>query len=325
MKRIYTLLFALLLSVLVLAGCGASEEKETNQSEQGAKTEQTEKVAFPVTIKDATDEDVAIEAKPEKIVSLIPSNTEIAFALGLGDEIVGVNDFDNYPEEALEKEKIGGMDFNVEKIISLQPDLVLAHGGTAMGSSAAGLQQIRDAGITVLVVNDATNFDTVYDSIEMIGKATGKVEESGTLVADMKADIEEVKSKVSSIKAEDKKSVYVEISESPDIMAAGKNTFIDEILTTVQANNIITEEGWPKIDQEAVIASNPEVILTTYGFYVEDPVGQVTSREGWQDINAVKNKQVVDVHSDKVTRPGPRLVEGVEEVAKAVYPDVFNK
>src|SRR3954468_1829372 len=280
MKRIYTLLFALLLSVLVLAGCGASEEKETNQSEQGAKTEQTEKVVFPVTIKDAADEDVVIEAQPKKIVSLIPSNTEIAFALGLGDEIVGVNDFDNYPEEALEKEKIGGMDFNVEKIISLQPDLVLAHGGTAMGSSAAGLQQIRDAGITVLVVNDATNFDTVYDSIEMIGKATGKVEESGTLVADMKADIEEVKSKVSSIKAEDKKSVYVEISESPDIMAAGKNTFIDEILTTVQANNIITEEGWPKIDQEAVIASNPDVILTTYGFYVEDPVGQVTSREG---------------------------------------------
>lgn len=325
MKRIYTLLFALLLSVLVLAGCGASEEKETNQSEQGAKTEQTEKVAFPVTIKDATDKNVVIEAKPEKIVSLIPSNTEIAFALGLGDKIVGVNDYDNFPEEALEKEKIGGMEFNVEKIISLQPDLVLAHGGTAMGSSAAGLQQIRDAGITVLVVNDATNFDTVYDSIEMIGKATGKVEESGTLVSNMKADIEEIKSKVSSIKAEDKKNVYVEISESPDIMAAGKNTFIDEILTTVQANNIITEEGWLKIDQEAVIASNPDVILTTYGFYVEDPVGEVTNREGWQDMNAVKNKQVVDVHSDKVTRPGPRLVEGVEEVAKAVYPDIFNK
>ena len=86
MKRIYTLLFALLLSVLVLAGCGASEEKETNQSEQGAKTEQTEKAAFPVTIKDAADEDVVIEAQPEKIVSLIPSNTEIAFALGLGEE-----------------------------------------------------------------------------------------------------------------------------------------------------------------------------------------------------------------------------------------------
>jgi iron complex transport system substrate-binding protein len=324
MKRIYTLLFALLLSVIVLAGCGASDEKETNQSDQGAKTGQTDNAAFPVTIKDAADQEVVIETKPEKIVSLIPSNTEIAFALGLNDEIVGVNDFDNYPEEALEKEKIGGMDFNVEKIISLQPDLVLAHGGTAMGSSAAGLQQIRDAGITVLVVNDATDFDKVYDSIGMIGKATGKVAEAETIVSDMKVKIEEIKSKVASIKAEDKKNVYVEISESPDIMAAGKNTFIDEILNTVQANNIITEEGWPKIDQEAVIASNPDVIITTYGFYIEDPVGTITSREGWQDMNAVKNKQVVDVNSDKVTRPGPRLVEGVEEVAKAVYPDLFN-
>jgi iron complex transport system substrate-binding protein len=324
MKRVYQVLFLLLLSVGLLVGCGATEEKETNQSDQGAKTEKTENVAFPVTIKDATDQDVVIEAKPEKIVSLMPSNTEIAFALGLGDEIIGVNNYDNYPEEALEKEKIGDMNFNVEKIISLQPDLVLAHGGTSMGSSAAGLQQIRDAGITVLVVNDAVNFDTVYDSVNMIGTATGKKEEAENLVADMKTEIENIKSKVASIEAEDKKNVYVEISESPDIMAAGKNTFIDEILHTVQANNIITAEGWPKIDQEAIIASNPDVIITTYGFYTEDPVKIVTSRNGWQDINAVKNNQVIDVHSDKVTRPGPRLVEGVEELAKAVYPDLFK-
>ena len=94
----------------------------------------------------------------------------------------GFHDYDNYPEEVAKIEKIGGMEFNVEKIISLQPDLVLAHGGTAMGSSAEGLQQIRDAGITVLVVNDATNFDEVYDSIEMIGTATGKQEEAETIV-----------------------------------------------------------------------------------------------------------------------------------------------
>lgn len=324
MKRVYLLVFSLLLSVGLLVGCGATDEKETNQSDLGAKMEQTNEGSFPVTIKDATDQEVVIETKPEKIVSLMPSNTEIAFALGLGDEIVGVNDYDNYPEEVLEKEKIGGMDFNVEKIISLQPDLVLAHGGTSMGSSAAGLQQIRDAGITVLVVNDAVNFATVYDSMNMIGTATGKKEEAEKLVADMKEEIENIKSKVASIQAGDKKSVYVEISESPDIMAAGKNTFIDEILHTVQANNIITAEGWPKIDQEAIIASNPDVIITTYGFYTEDPVKIVTSRNGWQDINAVKNNQVIDVHSDKVTRPGPRLVEGVEELAKAIYPDLFK-
>src|SRR4051794_17253151 len=134
MKKIYTLLFALLLSVIVLAGCGASDKKETNPSDKEAKTEQTENTAFPVTIKDATDQDVVIEAQPEKIVSLIPSNTEIAFALGLEDEVVGVSDNDNYPEQVMEKEKIGGMEFNVEKIISLQPDLILAQGSIADSS-----------------------------------------------------------------------------------------------------------------------------------------------------------------------------------------------
>ena len=111
---------------------------------------------------------------------------------------------------------------------------------------------------------------------------------------------------------------------APDMYAAGKNTFMDEMLTIIHAENVVTEEEWPKMDQEAIIASNPDVIITTYGFYTDDAVEQVLSREGWQDINAVKNKQVVDVESDKVNRSGPRLVEGVEEFAKAVYPDVFN-
>jgi iron complex transport system substrate-binding protein len=323
MRRFHTLLFALLLSIAVLAGCGAADEKETAQQDQGTKTEQT-KAAFPVTIQDASDQEVVIESKPEKIVSLMPSNTEIAFALGLGDEIVGVNDYDNYPEEALNKEKIGGMEFNVEKIISLQPDVVLAHKSNAE-SAAAGLQQLRDAGIKVLVVNDAKNFAEVYDSIEMVGKATGKTGEAETIIKDMKVKFEEVKKKAATIKDEDKKQVYVEVSPSPDIVSVGKGTFMDEMLTLINAENVVTEEGWPKIDQEAIIASNPDVIITTYGFYVEDPIAEVTNRDAWKDLDAVKNKQIVDVNSDTVTRSGPRLVEGVEELAKAVYPDTFNK
>ncbi|WP_338450767.1 ABC transporter substrate-binding protein [Niallia oryzisoli] len=329
MKKVYTLLLALLLCLAVLAGCGGANEENKAQNEQDKKTEQTdsgekkETNAFPVTIKDAADQDVVIEAKPERIVSLIPSNTEIAFALGLGDEIVGVNDYDNYPEEALKKEKIGGQDFNVEKIISLKPDLVLAHGGSSMGSSADGLQQLRDAGITVLVVNDATSFNAVYDAIGMIGQATGTQKNADEIVADMKSRVAAIKEKAASIK-EDKKKVYIEISGAPEIYAAGKNTFMDEMLTIINAENVVTEEEWPKIDQEAIIAANPDVIITTYGFYVENAAEQVLSREGWQDVNAVKNKRVVDVNSDIVTRSGPRLVEGVEEVAKAVYPDVFK-
>ena len=99
---------------------------------------------------------------------------------------------------------------------------------------------------------------------------------------------------------------------------------MDEMLTMIKAENIVKEEGWPQLNQEAIIEANPDVIITTYGYYVENAVEQVLGREGWQDINAIKNKQVVDVQSDKVTRSGPRLVEGVEELAKAVYPDIFK-
>ncbi|WP_071396461.1 ABC transporter substrate-binding protein [Bacillus tuaregi] len=333
MKKLYALWLALLLSLLVLAGCGGADENEAAQDEQNKETvetesdgaDETENGAFPVTIKDATDNGVEIESKPERIVSLIPSNTEISFALGLGDDIVGVNDNDNYPEEVLEIEKIGGMDLNIEKIISLQPDLVLAHGGSSMGSSPEGLQQLRDAGITVLVVNDATSFVSVYEAIEMIGKATGTQKKANEIVTDMQTRIENIKEKAAAIKEEDRKKVYIEIMPAPEIYSAGKNTFMDEMLEMINAENIVTEESWPKVDQEAIIASNPDVIITTYGFYTPDAAEQLLSREGWQDVNAVKNEQVFDVNSDVVTRSGPRLVEGVEEVAKAVYPDVFNQ
>ncbi|GLB60945.1 ABC transporter substrate-binding protein [Cytobacillus sp. NCCP-133] len=322
MKKFYSLLLAMLLAAGVLAGCGESAEQSKQKAEEGQKASEEES-AFPVTIKDALDNEVVIESKPERIVSMIPSNTEIAFGLGLGQEVVGVSDFDNYPAEAAEKEKIGGMEFNVEKIISLNPDLVLAHASSAHNSEA-GLQQLRDAGVTVLVVNDAKSFEQVFESIEMIGIAAGVKEDAEQLVADMKSKLDEIKTKAQRIKEDDRQSVFVEVSPAPEIYTAGKDTFMDEMLSAINAENIITEEGWPKMDPEAIIERNPDVIITTHGYYTEDAVGNIISRDGWQDISAVKNKQVADVDSDMVTRSGPRIIEGVEELAKAVYPDVFK-
>lgn len=324
MKKLYSLMFALLLAIGVLAGCGGNaEEPKENAAEKETQVTQEEKADFPVTIKDAIGKEVVIQSRPEKIVSLIPSNTEIAFGLGLGNEVVGVSDYDNYPAETADIEKIGGMEFNVEKIISLSPDIVLAHASSAHNSEA-GLQQLRDAGIAVLVVNDAKNFDQVFESINMIGTASGNKEEAEKLVADMKAKLEDIKEKAKGIKDEDRKKVFVEVSPAPDIYAVGANTFMDEMLKMIHADNVITEEGWPKMDPEAVIEKNPDVIITTHGYYTEDPVGNVLGRDGWQDITAVKNKQVIDVDSNKVTRSGPRIVEGVELLAKAIYPEVFK-
>ncbi|MGG7621730.1 ABC transporter substrate-binding protein [Bacillus coreaensis] len=320
-QKFYALFALLVLSLGILAGCGSTTENtEENQNTEG-QTEQTEKAAFPVTIKDALDNEVVIEEEPTSIISLIPSNTEIIYELGLGDKVVGLTTNDTYPEETAEVEKVGDFNVDIEKVIALNPDLVLAHESSA-ASSEAGFQQMRDAGITVFIVNDAVNFEDVYDTIGIIGQLTGTTEEAEALTADMKAKIEEIKEKAATVT--EKKKVYIEISPAPDIYSVGKNTFMDVMLQTINAENATGDlEGWPSIDQESILERNPDVIIATYN-YIEDPVGQLMAREGWADVSAIKNKQVVDVNPDLVNRPGPRVVEGVEELAKAVYPEVFN-
>lgn len=310
------------LSAVLLAGCGSQEAEQP-----GAATEensvQEETASFPVTVTDAEGTKVEIEDAPDKIVSLIPSNTEIAFELGLEKEIVGVSDYDNYPEQVTEKEKIGGMEFNVEKIIGLDADLVLAHASSAHNSKD-GLEQLRDAGIDVLVVNDAQNFEQVYESVEMIGKATGKTEEAVEEVKEMKDVLASIEEKASGIKEEDQKSVYIEVSPAPNLYTPGQNTFMNELIELIHADNAMDDqEGWAQVSEEAVIQANPDVIVTTYGYYTENAVDQVLARQGWSTIPAVKNKEVIDVNSDLISRTGPRIVDGAEALAEAVYPDVF--
>ncbi|WP_425590372.1 ABC transporter substrate-binding protein [Fictibacillus enclensis] len=319
MKKLTQITMMLLLVIAVMAGCSAGNQS-ADKKEKGANTPKSE---FPVTIKDASGENVKIEKKPKKIVSLIPSNTEVAFALGLDKEIVGVSDFDNYPEAATKKPKIGGMDFNVEKIVGMKPDLVLAHASSAH-TSKQGIDQLKNAGIKVVVINEAQNFQDTYKSINMIAKATGTQKQGDKIVKSMKDDLADIKEKAKQVKKE--KKVWVEVAPAPEIYTAGKGTFIDDMLTAIHAKNAAGSlKGWSKVSEEQPVKYNPDVIVTTYGYYSKNPKEQILSRKGWKDIPAVKNKNIYDVHSDKVTRPGPRLIEGVEELAKAIYPDVYKK
>jgi len=158
----------------------------------------------------------------------------------------------------------------------------------------------------------------------MIGKATGTVTEATEIVTNMKQRFEEIKEKASKIT--DKKKVWVEVSPAPDIFTTGTNTFMHEMLEAIQATNAAEEhEGWVQLTEEEIVQLNPDVIITTYGYYIDNPTEEVYGREGWSEVPAVKNKQVFDVDNDTVTRPGPRLIEGVETLAKLIYPEVFNK
>ncbi|MFD1360086.1 ABC transporter substrate-binding protein [Lentibacillus salinarum] len=328
MKKFLSFFLLVMLTFGLLIGCSSeSPDSENGAESTDENTEQTatEESAFPLTVTDALDHDMTIDEKPERIVSLIPSNTEIAFALGLEDEIVGVSDHDNYPQEVEEKEKVGGMELNVEVIISLEPDLVLAHASGAHNSEEA-LQQIRDAGINVFVVHDAQQIDETYESIEQIGQMTGTEEAAEEIVGNMKEEFASLHEKTAAISDDERQSVFFEVAPAPEIFTAGQNTFFDDLLQIVNADNAAQElDGWVQIDPEAIVELNPDVMITTYGDYEDDPVEQVLNRDGWGDVNAVANEEVFDVHSDLVSRPGPRLVEGAKEIAEVVYPELFDE
>ncbi|SFP26158.1 iron complex transport system substrate-binding protein [Salibacterium halotolerans] len=320
-----------LMLVLITTGCSTGENAEEAQT--SGENEQTEKEdsgsendAFPVEITDAADETVTLEKEPERIVSMIPSNTEIAYKLGLGEEIVGVSDHADYPEEAVGKEKIGGLQFNVEKIISLEPDLVLAH-ASSLQQSEQGLEQIEEAGINVLVVNEAASFQETYDSINMIAKAAGAQQEAQNIISSMKTDVENLREQASSISEEEKKTVWMEIQPPPDIYTTGSGTFQHKMLQLIHAKNAAaSEEGWLPYTTEDAVKQSPEVIITTYGQSVEgNPAAQIKNRKGWSSVPAVENGDIYNVNSNLVSRPGPRLVEGAEKLAELIYPDVFNE
>ena len=327
MKKIWQLGLMSILAVFLLAACGTTPTDDKPQAGATPKEDITPKdevgqAEFPLTITDAVGNDITIEKAPETIVSMTPSNTEILFALGLNSEIVGVNDYDNYPAEALEKAKIGGQEFDVEKIVSMNPEMVFAH-ESGLGVGEAGLQQIRDADIPVFVVKNATDFDETYTTIETIGQATGKTAEADKIVADMKAKVEEVLEKTAAI--EDPKTVFVETSPAPDIYTPGKDTFIDQMLQMIGAENISADqEGWFVMASEEIVKRNPEVIVVMYT-YIETAVEDVYARNGFDSITAIKDKNVIQVDENITSRTGPRLAEGLEAIAKAVYPEVFSE
>lgn len=319
MKKLWQLGFMLVMAFTLLVGCGQSDSKKPEAENKTTQSE-NKTATYPMTVTDDTDNKVEFKQEPTKIVSLMPSNTEILFALGLDDHVIGVTDNDTYPEAATKKDKVGGMEFNIEKIISLKPDAVFAHGMIAE-SAKSGIQQLRDAGIPVFVVKNASNFEETYDTIKTIGKITNRSAKADQIVEDMKAKVKDVQAKVADVK---KRNVFVENSDEPEIYTAGKDTFMQEILNLANVKNVADDQsGWFKIDPEEIIKRDPDVYLITYN-YVPNIVEKVKKRQGFKDLKAIKNDRVVQVDPDKTSRPGPRLAEGLEEVAKAVYPEVFK-
>ncbi|WP_226666137.1 ABC transporter substrate-binding protein [Metabacillus litoralis] len=328
MKKWTLFSFILVLIMMFTIGCGSDSVKPEEDSPTTAeKTEEATSseadAPFPVTVVDGTGEEVTIDTEPETIISVIPSNTEITYAIGQGDKLIAVDNYSNYPEETANLEKIGDQQLNVEKILALQPDLALVTEYQHENNQDV-LKQFKEAGIDVVVINSAESFDQVYKSIALVGEVTGASEEAEKVVSEMKESLEEIKEKAKAVK--EKKKVWVEVSPAPDIFTTGQNTFLHEMLESINAINTAGDQtGWVKMTEEEIVSLNPDVIITTYGYYVDNPKEAVLSRDGWDEVPAIKQEQVFDVDNDTVTRPGPRLIDGVETLAKLIYPEVFEK
>lgn len=331
-----TIISALVL--VLLSACGANDEEVNVNDENEAAAEETvnndgnDSVnngsangdEFPVTVTDSSGKEVTIDEEPETMVSLLPSNTEIIFELGAGDRLIGVSEYCNYPAETADIDVVGAQDLDAELILSMEPDLALVQGYHEQNHSEI-LEQFEEAGIDVIVIEGGNSFEEVYDSIRLLGTVTGTSDNAENIVTDMEKRLAEVQEQASEITEEDRKKVWVEVSPSPDIFTTGHGTFMHEMLEAIQATNAAEEEeGWVSLTEEEIVTLNPDVIITTYGYYVEDPVEEVLSRDGWSDVSAVQNERIHDVDNDTVTRPGPRLIEGVETLAKLVYPEVFE-
>jgi len=278
----------------------------------------------PIASGDMVDDlgrSVNIEKVPQRIMSLAPSNTEILFALGLGDRVVGVTEQCNYPPEVSEKESIGGFCTpDIEKIIALRPDLILASSIHAKEIIPA----LEERGLTVFALVPE-NLDEILEDIQMVGKITGEEDEASVLVAQVESRIKAGTDKTQGLK-ERPKVFYITWHEP--LWSVGSGTIIHELIEKAGGENIFQDiTGHKMVNLETVIARNPEVIIacTGHGEAEDKPFEWARSESRLGVIEARRNDRVYQVDADLVSRAGPRVVDALEWFGYFIHPEFFGK
>lgn len=300
-KKIVSVLALLIICSLAIVGC--SEKSEV--------------------ITDREGNEVTLPKKMERIISTAPSNTEVLVELGLSDKLVAVDKYST-DIEGIDKniETIEFSNPDAEAIIALEPDIIIASGHNKTGSSEDPFKLIKEAGIPVVYIPSSDSIEGIYEDIMFISDITDNTEKGKEIVDDMKKEVDAIKKIGDTIT--DKKKVYFEIAPAPNIFTFGNSTFLNEMIEIVGAENIFAEEkSWISPSEEAVIDANPDVILTNVD-YIENPLEQIKSREGWENINAIKEGQVYLINKNSSSRPSQHIITALKEIAKAVYPTQYE-
>lgn len=335
MKRrfIYLLYVLISLGLILVAACAAppppAEIKPASPPPvevqvPPAKPEQPEELPqFPLTVVDDLGRTVEIAKLPERIVSLAPSNTEIIYALGLEDRLVGTTDYCDYPEAAKSKPRVANYTTpNLEKVISVQPDLILAE----EIQEKTALPAMEKLGLTVIVTVDKT-LDDILNDIKLVGHVNGKDKAAATLVDSLNTRIQAVVSKTSTLAPEQRVKVLYVIWHDP-IWTMGGNTFVSDLIWKAGGVNIFADdfEKSRVVSLESIIQKNPQVIIVsgmaTTGDLIYNNIKKETRLAG---VDAMRNNRIYRISDANLTeRPGPRIVDGLEEVAKLLHPEIFG-
>ena len=274
--------------------------------------------AFPMTITDDAGRQVTIKAAPKRIVSLAPSNTEVVYALGQGALVVGVTEYCDFPPEAKEKPKVGGYaKIDLEKVVGLTPALILA---TSIHVKSI-VPELEKRGL-VVVVGEPKNVDDVLNKITFVGKLTGATAQATKLAAQLKSRVEAVTAQVAT--AKNKPRVFYEIDKT--LFTPGPGSFIANMIVKAGGSNIAADakSAYAQLTPEVIIARDPEIIFLGDMFYGESP-DKVKARPGWANLTAVKAGRILPLPDENLfSRPGPRVVDGLEWLARAIHPDLFK-
>ena len=277
----------------------------------------------PITLTDGLNRQVTLTGPAQKIVSLAPSNTELLYEVGAGAQVVGRDDFSDFPAEAKALPSVGGSmgNYNLEAITALKPDLVLA----AQINTPAQVKSLQDLGITVYYLNNPKDLAGLYQNLQIVGTLTGKTDQAATLIQSLQARVQAVQTKLAAITTHPKVYYELDATDPTKPYTAGPGSYVDALLQLAGGQNIgaALSSAYAQISSEAVVTQNPDFILlgdAAYGVTI-DSVGQ---RPGWSAINAVKNNQVLTFDDNTVSRPTARLVDALEAMAKILHPDLFK-
>ncbi len=309
----------LIFMIASMTGCSANNQSQTPQVPQEEQDDSNgSKTVYPITIVDDTGTEVTFSAKPQRIVSLLPSSTEILSALG--NIPIAVTQWDDYPVDIKEKAEYifeDALNPNLEQILNLQPDLIMF-----WLTSPEDTKTIRNLGMPVVVFDDK-NISEVYETIALIGKVIDSQAQAEDLIEQMKAKEKNIDDKIAQLSEEQKRKIWLEVDSS--LYTAGSGTFLDEIIMKAGGLNIANDvQGWGQFNSEQVIARNPDVILETYSYSDKKVVDNIKNRKGWESVEAIKNDRVISLDNNVISRQGPRIIDGLEMITQAIYPELFD-